>query len=163
MERIDINKKYELYEISEITHQNRNEIGTLPIYEPYVDKYVLLISYYSFNEQQEKIFKSLNKSQKLGMLNRHVLSVARQLNISNILIKMAKQTTKDLASINKNVKLGLDYYETHYKTQENNYRRKLVDFYTLILDMIMEETTKRMNVKYMRKKKLEEITQSSSN
>jgi len=165
MERIDINKNYNSYELSKIKHTNRNEIGDLPIHEVRVIKYVVLLSYYPFNEQKWKIFKSLSKNQKMGMLNRHVLSVARQLGVSDILLKKAKEITKDLASSTKRAKrttIGNILKPNFYKEQEERYRRKLEEYYTLILDIIMEETSKRMNVKYLRKKKLDEIIQSGT-
>jgi len=125
MERIDINKEYEYFELSKIIYDNRREMGKLPIHELNVGNYVKLISYYPFNEEKEKIFKSLNKSQKMGMLNRHVLSVARKLGVSNILLKKAKEITKDLAIVKKNAKsnnLSSYFKLDYYKEQEIKYR-----------------------------------------
>ncbi len=161
MERIDISKIYEHYELSKIIHQNRAEVGGLPIHEFCVDKYITLVSFYPFGDKKEKVFKFLSKAQKMGMLNRHVLSVARQLGISNILIKKAKETTKNLAST-KNNKNNLSYFNpTYYEEQEIKYRYKLEEYYTLILDIIIEEIECRKNIKYLRKKKLDEITNLS--
>lgn len=100
----------------------------------------------------------------MGMLNRHVLSVACKLGISNILLKKAKYITIALATSKKNAKntnnLSSYFKPNYFKEQEQEYRYKLQEFYSIILDMIIEETLKRYNVKYMRKKKLEEIAQS---
>jgi len=162
MEGIDLNREYTYFELSKILNENRREIGKLPTHELNVGAYVKLLSYYPFNEEKEKIFKSLNKSQKMGMLNRHVLSVARKLDISNILLKKAKDITIDLATSKKNAKTSSlsSYFKPNYfKEQEEKYRHKLQEFYNIILDMIIEETIKRFDVKYMRKQKLEEITQ----
>jgi len=160
MERIDIHKTYEFYELNKIKQENRREMGVLPIHELIVEKYVILLSYYPFGDKKENIFKSLNKSQKMGMLNRKVLSVARELGISDLIIKKTKEITIDLASTKESAKSTSIFFKPdYYKEREKNLRYKLEEYYTLILDMIMEETTKRMDVKYLRKKKLEEITQ----
>ncbi len=160
MERIDINKKYDYFGYMAILSGNRRIIGKLPIHETKIDEYVRVVSFYPFTESKEKVFITLNKKQKLGMLNRHILSVARKLNISQVIIKNAKTETLDY-------KKYLSFYknegDSYWKTFVIRSRDNIEMFYGIILKMIIEEIDRRLNPKYLRKKKLEEIKNNDDN
>lgn len=161
MERIDINSDYSMLDVYQVERANRKEMGDLPIHEFCYSKYVKFISLFPFNKKKEIIFKSLNPKQKLGMLNRHVLSVAKNLEISQIIIKKAKEESLEYRRCIENIeKYSKDDFWVNYA---DNHRKKMEEYYQLILDMIIEEMIKRTDVKYMRKKKLKEILTNNDN
>ena len=154
MKKINIGEKYAFSEYWEIILYNRKEIGDLPIHENFYNRYVYVLTFFPFSEKKEKIFKSLDRKAKMGMLNRHILSVAREVGISQIIIKKAKEETTDYKRCNENFR---KYKDDFWKEYVEQHRSKIEEYYTLILGMIEEEIRKRSNVKYMRKKKLDKI------
>lgn len=158
MERIDINKKYDWLEAMSILRNNRQLIGKLPIHEMKIDHYVKVVSFYPFSESKEKIFLTLNKKEKMGMLNRHVLSVARKLDISQVIIRKAKEET---LSYKKSLSYYKDDGDVYWGNLAVKSRENIDMFYGVILDMIIDEMNRRLEPKYLRKKKLEEITNNN--
>lgn len=157
MERIIIGKIYQNHfnhfaRISLIINKNKCELGKLPIHDLVVVKYALAISYFPLSDSKMKIYNKLNKKQKIGMLNRHILSICRKLDISQVLIKNAKDASDNYKRIRK-----YEDVDDVWKTLIEKYRRDIDVGYNLLLDIIEEEINKLNNIKYLRKKKIEKI------
>lgn len=152
---MQLNEGNNFYLFNKIIVSNRKILGVLPIHEDKIQEYVLLVSYFPFTDTKEKVYLSLdNKRDRIGMLNRHILSVARKLDISQIIIKRAKESS---INYNRYKNYGKDYENLWWSDQVIKYRENIIYTYDLLLKMIFEENIKRRDVKYVRKKKLEEL------
>lgn len=153
MKKIDINDTGFDY-ISTMTN-NKKELGRLPLHSNIVDSYVLFISYFPFDSKKLKIYKKLRKGEKLGMLNRHILSVAKKLDISDVLLKKIHDHTQKY-------KIFKDHNDSvFYKNIIENTTKEISKGYLLLMEMIIEELKKRNDIKYLRKKKINNILNNS--
>lgn len=149
MKKIDINKDFDYY-VTMMTN-NKKELGYLPLHASVVNSYVLFISYFPFDDKKLKIYKKLGKGEKLGMLNRHVLSVAKKLGISDVLLKNNHDHTQKY-------KIYKDHDgDNFYKKIFENTTKEISKGYLLLIDIIIDEMRKRNNIKYLRKKKIDTI------
>jgi hypothetical protein len=161
MEKLDLNKEYDYFDAFRIHSLNRKELGNLPIHETFIEKYLTVLLYYPLSESKLKIYSTLNKKGKLGMLNRHILSVARKLNISQVIIKLASESTQSYKKCKKYMKNDTDN-DTYWTERVQDYGRDIRQYYMIVIDMISEEITKISDVKYLRNKKLKKIINNNS-
>ena len=155
MEKLVFGKKYDRSEIFLIQHNNLQKLGNLPIYDISSLKYALIISYFPLKDSKLKIYKKLNRKQKLGFLNRHILSVGRKLELPQILLKKAKGSSKSYKITKKYAKES--EYDNFWKNSHKRDRNNIDEYYNIIMDIIIDEIKKYNNTKYSRKMKLEKI------
>jgi hypothetical protein len=148
-----------------IIYENEKELQPISLYAGHIEKYAKLIAFYPLPEKKYKIFCTLTKQTKLGLLNRHLLSVASKLGVSNVYIKHVNR----LKIENKKYKNKIEEYKKFSRsTKELEEWKKrneieMISALYMLFDMVFEETNKRLNITYRRKKKLEKIDENTSN
>ena len=94
------------------------------------------------------------------MLNRHILSVASKLEVYDVILKSINQLRRSYRTSKKYMN------GEHDKFWSENFTKNQIDFnkqMSQLLDIIIEEINRRNNVKYVRKKKLNEIKENLQN
>lgn len=125
----------------------------IALHDVVLSKCSLILVQFPMKKTKLDIYATLNKHQRVGMLFRHILGVASKLGIYTVILK----NIKELRSNHKRYKSlgGSDggFWEKRYK--ENNI--ELGKQYSILLDIIIEEISRREKPKYIRKKKLEKL------
>jgi len=133
-------------------------IYPISLHDDIVRKCVIILIEYPMKENKMKIFLELDKKEKVGMLNRHILSVASKIGIYDSF------TNKVYRCIENNKR-----YKKYNKSQNDAYWKEAYDrnqielskYHRLLLDIMLEELHRRSSVKYLRNKKLKEIAFNS--
>jgi len=140
----------------------------ISIHQNILIKYATILAYYPMKESKMEIFIKLDKKQKVGMLSRHIMGVASKLGIYQTLLKEIINLKQSHRTARKYIKPKPkkrtffkedkrdDFWEKVYVDTQS----KLNYHFLLLLDIIIEEINRRHNLKYLRKKKLEEILQN---
>jgi hypothetical protein len=147
-------KPYNNVNIFRIVSENIDMLTPISLHNNYLSKYALILAYYPMKQSRYNIFIKLDKNQKVGMLNRHILGVARKLGVYQSIIKNIVKLRETLVRYKKykNDNKKDDFWrKTTYTENE------LTTHMNLLLDIILEEIGRRGNTKYIRRKKLQEL------
>ncbi len=139
-----------------IIRENKILLKPISLHDMVLDRYALILGYYPMNESKFNIFINLDKHKKVGLLNRHILSVASKLGIYQVLLKEIINLRDNHKRYKKYINDLTNDKEYWIKSFDKN-QSELSTRYRMLLDIIVEELTKRENPKYLRKKKLQEI------
>lgn len=152
MSNIDkLNEEY--WKISEKTQEQIKNMRPISLENRILSKCALILVYYPLNEKKLKIFNKLDQKGKVGLLNRHLLSVASKLKLSEALITEMSRSMNNYRSYKKYNERNDDFWNRILEKNEIIFNK----VYKLFLDSIIEEIDKRKNIKYLRNKKLNEI------
>lgn len=135
---------------------NKLLLKPISLHDMMLEKYAFVVSHYPMNESKFNIFIKLDKHEKVGMLNRHILSVASKLGVYQVILKEIIKLRSDHKKYKKFIDQSYSDKEYWIKSFEKN-EIELTTRYRMLLDIIGEEINKRENPKYLRKKKLQEI------
>jgi len=139
----------------------KQSLSPIALHDNILSKYVMVLLYYPMKDSKANIYLKLNKNQRVGMLNRHILSVANKLDVYQVIIKELIELRDNYKKYKKYKEKGdiNNFWTDHYKETEKELSRR----YVKLLDIIIEEITRRENPKYLRKKKLKEIKNNLQN
>lgn len=156
-----------------ILRENKKLLNPIALYDTILGKYAMILGHYPMKESKYKIFSNLNRTERVGMLNRHILGVASKLGIYQTILKNIdelrlnhKKYKKYKNNTKKKSKKSLFSNSENDNFWQKKYienQAKLTEQYNILLDIIIEEINKRNNPKYLRKKKLQEIKANLQN
>lgn len=150
------------FDIIKKTREIKEVLKPISLHDNVLSKCVLILIYYPMKESKIEIYTNLDKREKVGFLTRYILGVASKIGIYQTLIKEIVTLKQDY----KKYKIYIMKYKNDNKfwkeCLERN-QRDLTKQFSLLLDMMLEEITRRNEPKYLRKKKLEELKQNLQN
>lgn len=150
-----------------IVRENKLLLRPIALHDIILSKYALILGYYTMSQSKFDIFTKLDRKQRLGMLNRHILGVASKIGIHQCFLNqfngLRKKHEKCKKYISKDkfmtTSMPSNFWQKEYEENQSEMRRQ----YNMLLDMILEEIDRRKNPKYLRKKKLQEIKNNLQN
>jgi hypothetical protein len=145
----ELNDEY--WELQKKIIDKFNEIRPISLENIILNKCATILVYYPFSDKKLKIFNKLNKKQKVGMLNRHLLSVANKLDINKPLIDGVSSCIRNNRRYKKYQNDG--YWNDLYNKNQDHFIR----LYNIFINCLLDEINRRKNIKYLRNKKLEKI------
>lgn len=155
-------------ETIKLIREYRNILKPIALHELVLTKYAYILCYYPMKDSKLDIYFKLDKNQRVGMLNRHILGVASKINVYQSIIKNIILIRNRLKHYKKYIKEEIDddytlinkeYWQKSYNNSQNEINKQ----YSLLLDIISEEINRRKDIKYIRRKKMEEIEQNLQN
>lgn len=153
---IDNNDDKGIFNIYKVVKENKILLKPISLHDMILNQYALILSHYPMKESKFNIFIQLDKHKRVGMLNRHILSVASKLGVYQVILKEIIKLRIDHNKYKKFINDSEEHKEYWIKAFEKN-QNELTTRYHMLLDIIGEEISKRNNPKYLRKKKLQEI------
>lgn len=122
-----------------------------------LSRYILILDKYPMKESKKKIYLSLDKKQRVGMLNRYLLSIASKLGIYESFIS-------EIIYLKRNYKIykkfsNDDHNVQYWNKKFNDVKIRLTYQYNMLLKIIIEEIDKREKIRYLRKIKMNNVLQ----
>jgi len=142
-------------EISKSVGEIETILRPISLHEEMLIKCALILTFYPLRKSKLNIYLNLDKVQRVGMLNRHILGAASKLGIHQVFIRQIIGLKRTNKKYKQNI-LKTDnkqFWTTAYNTNQIELRK----MFNLLLDMMIEELDRRSEPKYLRRKKLNEI------
>ena len=148
-------------DIDRLVRETKKILKPISLHDIILTKCALIFVYYPMKASKLKIFSTLDKKQKIGMLYRHILGVASKIGVYQTIIKEIVRLRQDHVKYKKYLfeYSHVDYWAELYKRNE----KELSKQYNMLLDIMIEELKRRHDPKYLRKKKLNEIKENLQN
>jgi len=138
--------------------ETKKVLKPISLHDTILSKCALIFAYYPMKKSKLDIYLTLDKKQRVGMLYRHIVGVASKLGVYQTILREIIRLRQE----HKKYKKYMDK-EGFYKDIFTRNEMELSKRYNLLLDIMIEELTRRSDPKYLRKKKLKEIKENLQN
>lgn len=150
--------------------ENKKLLKPISMHDMLLDDYATILTHYPMPQSKYEIYLKLDKKKRVGMLNRYILGIASKLGIYQSYLREINELRKDYRKykkFSKNerkpifLKIMDNNDDNYWKKSLEECQLNLTKHYKMLFLMMFEEIVKRNNPKYLRRKKLEKINNTS--
>lgn len=146
--------------IAILFRETKKVLKPVSLHDSILSKCALIFIYYPMKKSKFDIYLKLDKKQRVGMLYRHILGVASKLGVYQTVLKETIRLRQEHKKYKTYLETGKgSYWKSAYDRNELELNKQ----YNQLLDIMIEELTRRSDTKYLRKKKLKEIKENLQN